>query len=83
MIEVGPNREHIQALTPKELVERAKRQRGMIARQRNSASLAGRATFVAPRKLLSGDVVMVAKSAAGAAIAYSAEIGLKRSGLIG
>jgi hypothetical protein len=66
IIKVGPNREQIQGLSPKELVERVERQRAIIARQKNSTALAGGATFVAARKLPSGDVVMVANSAAGA-----------------
>ena len=32
IVKVGPNREQIQALSPKELVERAERQRMMVAR---------------------------------------------------
>jgi hypothetical protein len=66
IVKVGPNREKTQALSPKELVERAERQRVMVARQKNSAALSRGATFVAARKLPSGDVVMVANSAAGA-----------------
>ncbi|CAI7602411.1 unnamed protein product [Penicillium viridicatum] len=65
-VKVGPNREQIRALPPKELVERAERQRATIARQKNSTALAGRASFVAAHKLSSGDVAMVANIAAGA-----------------
>ncbi|KAJ5110837.1 hypothetical protein N7532_001372 [Penicillium argentinense] len=50
----------------KELVERAERQRATVARQKSSTALAGGASFVAARKLPSGDVAMVANSAAGA-----------------
>ena len=66
IVKVGPNREQIRTLSPKELVERAERQRATVARQKNSAALAGGASFVAARKLPSGDVAMVANSAAGA-----------------
>lgn len=66
IVKVGPNREQIQGLSPKDLVERAERQKADIARQKNSAALANGAAFVAARKLPSGDVVMVANSAAGA-----------------
>ena len=66
IVKVGPNREQIRGLSPRELVERAERQKASNARQKNSAALAGGATFVAARKLPSGDVVMVANSAAGA-----------------
>lgn len=66
IVKVGPNREQIRALSPKELVERAERQRATAARQKSSAALAGGASFVAARKLPSGDVAMVANSAAGA-----------------
>lgn len=38
----------------------------MIARQKNSMALMGSASFIAARKLPSGDVVMVANNAAGA-----------------
>lgn len=65
-VKVGPNREQIQVLSPKEIVERAERQRAIVARQKNSGALSGGATFVAARKLPSGDVTMVASSAAGA-----------------
>lgn len=66
IVKVGPNREQIRGVTPRELVERAERQKATSARQQTSAALAGGATFVAARKLPSGDVVMVANSAAGA-----------------
>ena len=66
IVKVGPNREQIRGLSPRELVERAERQKATSARQKDSAALAGGATFVAARKLPSGDVVMVANSAAGA-----------------
>ena len=66
IVKVGPNREQIRGLSPRELVERAERQKATSARQKNSAALAGGAVFVAARKLPSGDVVMVANSAAGA-----------------
>ncbi|ODM14295.1 hypothetical protein SI65_10292 [Aspergillus cristatus] len=52
------------AQTPKDLVERAERQRATNARQ-SSGVLAGQASFVAARKLPSGDVAIVANSAAG------------------
>ncbi|RWQ91216.1 hypothetical protein C8Q69DRAFT_194482 [Paecilomyces variotii] len=38
----------------------------MVTRQKNSTALAGGASFVVARKLPSGDVVMIANSAAGA-----------------
>lgn len=63
---MGPNREQIQGLSPKELVERVERQRAIIARQKNSMALAWSASFVEARKLSSEDVVMVANNAAGA-----------------
>ena len=66
IVKVGPNREQIRGLSPRELVERAERQKATSARQKNSAAVAGGATFVAVRKLPSSDVVMVANSAAGA-----------------
>ncbi|KAJ5198731.1 uncharacterized protein N7498_007848 [Penicillium cinerascens] len=66
IVKVGPNREQIRGLTPRELVERAERQKTTSARQKNSIALAGGAAFVVARKLPSGDVVMVANSAAGA-----------------
>jgi hypothetical protein len=66
IVKVGPNREQIQGLSPKELVERAERQRITAARRKNSGALSGGATSVAARKLPSGDVTMVANSAAGA-----------------
>ncbi|KAJ5110283.1 zinc knuckle domain protein [Penicillium argentinense] len=66
IVKVGPNREQIRTLSPKELVERAERQRATVARQKSSTALAGGASFVAARKLPSGDVAMVANSAAGA-----------------
>ncbi|KAJ5460956.1 uncharacterized protein N7458_002508 [Penicillium daleae] len=66
IVKVGPNREQIHGLSPKELVERVERQRAIIARQKNSMALTGSASFVAARKLPSGDVVMVANNAAGA-----------------
>ena len=66
IVKVGPNREQIRGLSPRELVERAERQKANSARQKDSAALAGGATFEAARKLPSGDVVMVANSAAGA-----------------
>ncbi|KAI1829211.1 hypothetical protein DTO027I6_9892 [Penicillium roqueforti] len=68
IIKVGPNRDQIRGLTPKDLVERAERQRVTNARQKNSRVLAGQASFVAARKLPSGDVAMVANSAAGAEV---------------
>ncbi|KAJ5215537.1 uncharacterized protein N7498_001944 [Penicillium cinerascens] len=66
IVKVGPNREQIRGLSPRELVERAERQKVTTARQKKSAALAERAAFVAARKLPSGDVAMVANSAAGA-----------------
>ena len=66
IVKVGPNREQIRGISPRELVERAERQKASNARPKNCAALAGGATFVAARKLPSGDVVMVANSAAGA-----------------
>ena len=66
IVKVRLNRDQIQGLAPKDLVERAERQKAAIARQKNSAGLAKGAAFVAARKLPSGDVVMVANSAAGA-----------------
>ncbi|KAJ5144430.1 hypothetical protein N7526_001938 [Penicillium atrosanguineum] len=66
IVKVGPNREQIRVLSPRELVERAERQKTASARQKDSAALAGGAAFVAARKLPSGDVVMLANSAAGA-----------------
>ncbi|KAJ5455490.1 zinc knuckle domain protein [Penicillium daleae] len=66
IVKVGANREQIRTLSPKELVERAERQRTTVARQKNSTALAGGASFVAARKLTSGDVAMVANTAAGA-----------------
>ncbi|KAI1829206.1 hypothetical protein DTO027I6_9897 [Penicillium roqueforti] len=66
IVKVGPNREQIRGLSPRELVERAERQKAAIAREKNYVALAGRAAFVAARKLPSGDAVMVANSAAGA-----------------
>ncbi|KAJ5742632.1 zinc knuckle domain protein [Penicillium nucicola] len=68
IVKVGSNRDQIRGLTPKDLVERAERQRSTIARQKNSGVLAGQASFVAARKLPSGDVVMIANSAAGAEV---------------
>ena len=65
-VKVGPNREQIRGVSPRELVERAERQKATSARQKNLVALAGGATFVAARKLPSLDVVMVANSAAGA-----------------
>lgn len=62
-VKVEPNREQIQALSPRELVERAERQRAMVAQRKNSAALSGEATFEAARKLPSGDVILVADSA--------------------
>jgi hypothetical protein len=59
IVKVGPNREQIRGLSPREVVERAERQKATSARQKNSAALVGGATFVAARKLPSGDVVMV------------------------
>ncbi len=66
IVKVGPNREHVRSLSPRELVERAERQMATTARQKRSAALAGGATFIAARKLPSGDVAMLANSAAGA-----------------
>ena len=66
IVKVGPNREQIRGLSPRELVERAERQKVTTARQKISTALAERAAFVAARKLPSGDVAMVANSAAGA-----------------
>ncbi|KAJ6126396.1 zinc knuckle domain protein [Penicillium sp. IBT 18751x] len=40
IVKVGPNREQIRGLTPRELVERAERQKVKSARQKNSAALA-------------------------------------------
>lgn len=68
IVKVGSNRDQIRGLTPKDLVERAERQRTTNARQKNSGVLAGQASFVAARKLPSGDVAMIANSAAGAEI---------------
>ncbi|OQD70670.1 hypothetical protein PENANT_c253G04718, partial [Penicillium antarcticum] len=51
IVKVGPNREQIRGLTPKDLVERAERQRTTNARQKNSGVLAKQASFVAARKL--------------------------------
>lgn len=65
-MKVGPNREQIRTLSPKELVERAERQRATVARQKNLTALASGASFVVARKLPLGDVAMVANSAAGA-----------------
>jgi hypothetical protein len=62
IVKVRPNREQIQGLP---LMERVERQRAIVARQ-HSTALAGRATFVAARKLHLSDVVMVANSAARA-----------------
>lgn len=62
IVKVGPNREQIRGLSLQELVERAERQKATSARQNNSATLVGGATFIAARKLPSGDVVMVANS---------------------
>ncbi|KAJ5369386.1 zinc knuckle domain protein [Penicillium cosmopolitanum] len=47
IVKVEPNREQIRGLTPKDLVERAERQRTTNARQKNSGVLAGQASFVA------------------------------------
>ncbi|KAF3006934.1 hypothetical protein E8E15_001207 [Penicillium rubens] len=66
IVKVGPNRAQVRALSPKELVERTERQKATVTRQKNSTALAGGASFVAARKLPSGDVVMIANSAAGA-----------------
>ena len=66
IVKVGPNREQIRGLSPRELVERAERQKVTTARQKKSAALAEGAAFIAARKLTSGDVAMVANSAAGA-----------------
>jgi hypothetical protein len=52
--------------TLRELVEQAERQREAVAKQRNSATLARGAFFVAARKLPSRDITIVANSAAGA-----------------
>lgn len=68
IIKVGPNREPICGLTPKDLVERAERQRATNALQKISGVLAKHASFFAARKLPSGDVAMVANSAAGAEV---------------
>ncbi|KAJ5111868.1 hypothetical protein NUU61_001498 [Penicillium alfredii] len=68
IIKVGTNRESIRGLTPKDLVERTERQKVYNARQKNSTILAEQASFVAARKLPSGDVAMIANSAAGAEI---------------
>ncbi|OOQ84193.1 hypothetical protein PEBR_33608 [Penicillium brasilianum] len=67
IVKVGPNREQIRELTPKDLVEWAERPKTTSARQ-SSGVLAGQASFVAARKLLSGDVAMIANSAAGAEV---------------
>ncbi|OQD64940.1 hypothetical protein PENANT_c416G08912, partial [Penicillium antarcticum] len=67
IVKVGPNREQIRGLSPKDLVERAERQKTISARQ-SSGVLAGQASFVAARKLPSGDVAMIANSAAGAEV---------------
>lgn len=66
IVKVGPNREQIRGLSPRELVERAERQRVAISRQKKSAALAGGVALIAARKLPSGDVAMLANSAAGA-----------------
>lgn len=68
IVKVGSNRDQVRGLTPKDLVERAERQRTTNARQKNSGVLAGQASFVAARKLPSGDVAMIANSAAGAEV---------------
>ena len=65
-MKVGPSREQIRGLSPRELVERAERQKTATARQKKSVALTGGATFIAARKLPSGDVAMLANSAAGA-----------------
>ncbi|KAJ5215295.1 zinc knuckle domain protein [Penicillium cinerascens] len=65
IVKVGSNREQIRGLSPRELVERAERQKVTTARQKKSAALAEGAAFIAARKLPSGDVTMVANSAAG------------------
>jgi hypothetical protein len=62
----GATRAQFRVRTPRELVEQVERQREAVAKQRNSAALAGGAWFVAARKLPSGDITMVANSAAGA-----------------
>lgn len=67
IVKVGLNREQIRGLSPKDLVERAERQKTISARQ-SSGVLAGQASFVAARKLPSGDVAMIANSAAGAEV---------------
>ncbi|KAI2669865.1 hypothetical protein LCP963914a_9885 [Penicillium roqueforti] len=68
IVKVGPNRKAIRGLTPKDLVDRAERQRATNAPQKNSGVLAKQASFVAARKLPSGDVAMIANSAAGAEV---------------
>ena len=68
IVKVGPNRDAIRGLTPKDLVDRAERQRTTNAQQKNSGVLAKQASFVAARKLPSGDVAMIANSAAGAEV---------------
>ena len=65
-IKVMSNRTQLRMKTPRELVEQAERQREAVAKQRNSAALARGAWFVAARKLPSGDITMVANSAASA-----------------
>ncbi|KAJ5121345.1 zinc knuckle domain protein [Penicillium bovifimosum] len=55
VVKVGGNREQIRKLTPKDLVERAEGQKTPSGH-----------SFVAARKLPSGDVAMIANSAAGA-----------------
>lgn len=46
IVKVGPNREAIRGLMPKDLVERAERQRATNAQQKNSEVLAKHASFV-------------------------------------
>jgi hypothetical protein len=82
IVRVGPNSEQYQALSPKELLERAERQRMMVARQKSSTNLSAEATFVAARKLPSGDVVMVANNAAGAELIRKHTGWLRHSGQV-
>jgi hypothetical protein len=50
IVKVGPNREQIRGLSPRELVERAERQRVAISRQKKSAALAGGVALIASRR---------------------------------
>ncbi|OQD72538.1 hypothetical protein PENANT_c176G08552 [Penicillium antarcticum] len=80
IVKVGSNRDQIRGLTPKDLVERAERQRTTIARHKNSGVLAGQASFVAARKLPSGDVAMITNSAAGAEVLRKHRVWLRAFG---